>query len=89
MKTQQEIQNYLNFLAKRKWVTLTQTVPYMASGNYKDRMTAEALQLAIRINKLSIALKTRDDPLMIKQLDCMKEYWNILTKRMEQEGWDG
>lgn len=89
MKSQQEIQNYLNFLVKAKWITLSQTVPYMSSEDYKDRMTAEALQLAIRINKLSIALKTRDDPLMIKQLECMKEYLNILTKRMEQEGWDG
>lgn len=87
MKTQQEIQNDLSSLAK--WVTLSQTVLYMSSENYKDRMTAEALQLAIRINKLSLALKTRDDPLMIKQLEVMKEYLNILTKRMEQEGWDG
>lgn len=87
MKTQKEIQNDLSSLAK--WITLTQTVPYMSSGDYKDRMTAEALQLAIRINKLSIALKTRDDPLMVKQLGLMKEYLNILTKRMEQEGWDG
>ena len=87
MKTQQEIQKYLSSLAK--WVTLSQTVPYMSSEDYKDRMTAEALQLAIRINKLSLALKTKDDPLMIKQLELMKEYLNILTKRMEQEGWDG
>lgn len=87
MKSQQEIQKYLSILAK--WVTLSQTVSYMSSEDYKDRMTAEALQLAIRINKLSIVLKTRDDPLMIKQLEVMKEYLNILTKRMEQEGWDG
>lgn len=87
MKSQQEILNDLNSLAK--WMTLVQTVPYMSSGDYKNRMMVEALQLAIRINKLSIALKTRDDPLMIKQLEFMKEYLNILTKRMEQEGWDG
>lgn len=89
MKSQKEIQNYLNFLVKAKWVTLSQTVPYMSSKDYKDRMTAEALQLTIRINKLSIALKTRNDPLMIKQLEFMKEYLDVLTKRMEQEGWDG
>ena len=87
MKTQQEIQNYLNSLAK--YVTLSQTVKHMVSEDYKDRMMAEALQLAIRINKLSIALKTRDDPLMIKQLEFMKEYLDVLTKRMEQEGWNG
>ena len=87
MKSQQEIQKYLSSLAK--YVTLSQTIKHMVSGDYKDRMTAEALQLAIRINKLSLALKIRDDPLMIKQLELMKEYLNILTKRMEQEGWDG
>ena len=86
-KTQQEIQDELTSLAK--WMELSDTVPYMVGSGYRNRMRAEALQLAIRINKLSIALKTRDDPLMIKQLGLMKEYLNILTKRMEQEGWDG
>lgn len=87
MKSQKEIQNDLSSLAK--WITLAQTVPYMSSGDYKDRMMAEALQLAIRINKLSLALKTKDDSLLIKQLEVMKEYLDVLTKRMEQEGWDG
>ena len=84
MKTQQEIQSELTSLTK--WMSLSDMVSYMVSSDYKDRMKAEAYQLAIRINKLTLALKKSDDPLMIKQLAAMKEYFNVLTQRMEKEG---
>lgn len=82
-KTQQEIQDELNSLAK--WMELPDTVPYMVGSGYRNRMRAEALQLAIRIRKLLEALKKYDDPLLIRQLALMKEYYEVLTERMAKD----
>lgn len=83
---QQEIKDTIYSLTK--WMSFADTVPYMCSGDYKDRLKAEAFQLAIRITKLSDALKTSDDPLLIKQHSIMKEYFDVLTKRLENIGLD-
>ena len=39
-----------------KWMTLASTVPYMVSGDHKNRLKAEILQLAIRKCKLEYFL---------------------------------
>ena len=82
-KTQQEIQDELTSLAK--WMELSDTVPYMVGSGYRNRMRAEALQLAIRIRKLLEALKKYDDPLLVRQLALMKEYYEVLTERMAKD----
>ena len=77
-----------------KWMTLADTVPYMVSGDHTERLKAEILQLAIRINKLDSMLKQWDSleftpehhkELYESQYKAMKEYLAILMRRVGYE----
>ena len=77
-----------------KWMTLASTVPYMVSGDHKNRLKAEILQLAIRKHKLEYFLNHWDSldftpkhpkELFEKQLKAMNDYLDILMERSGNE----
>lgn len=77
-----------------KWMSLADTVPYMVSGDHKDRLKAEILQLAIRKCKLEYFLNHWDSldftpkhpkELFEKQLKAMNDYLDILMERSGNE----
>lgn len=68
--------------------SLKDTVPYMTSGDYKERFKGEYYQLVIRIRNLENTIRTRGNDmqagvleLFVSQLDYMKAYKDILEKR--------
>lgn len=85
-KSVEEIQNWA--ISVSQWMSLADTVPYMISGDYKDRMKAEILQLCIRIRRAKEYLKKHQDILLKVQLSNMEFYFDMLALRMEREGWD-
>ena len=70
-------------LAMSRWMTLSETVPYMCNGDPFDRMKGEALQLQIRMTALIERMKKGDDPLLGIQYSYMKKYFDVLMDRME------
>lgn len=77
--------------------TLKDTVELMLSDDYKDRFKAEFLQTKLRCEKLSIMISHMDvgsldfQPncpryILMKQLETMAEYLDILTARAQIEG---
>lgn len=77
--------------------TLADTTALMTSDDYKDRLKAEYLQTKLRYEKLSIMIAHLDvgsldfQPkcpryILMKQLETMAEYLDILTARALIEG---
>ena len=64
---------------------LKDTVDLMLSGDYKDRLKAEYLQLSIRIEKLELRLEENDNELLQAQLALMSAYKSILKERLNTE----
>lgn len=64
---------------------LEDTVDLMLSGDYKDRLKAEYLQLSIRIEKLKLRLEENNNELLQAQLALMNAYKNILKERLDTE----
>ena len=74
-------------------MTLTETIPYMVSDSFKQRLLGELFQLGIRIHKLKNYLKNYEDNLLHAQLSSMNDYFNVLIYRIiklrDKEGYDG
>ena len=75
--------------------TLTDTINYMTSENYKERFLAEYHQLRIRYDKLHMMVcnwdqldftPTCEKSIYEKQLKAMSDYLFILRERAEIEG---
>jgi hypothetical protein len=77
--------------------TLADSIPFMLSENYKDRMYGEYLQVKRRFNSLhKIIIKSKAGTLefepkckvslLVAQYNAMKEYMEHLETRMEIEG---
>lgn len=81
------------YLETSKWMTLTETIPYMVSDSFKQRLLGELFQLGIRIHKLKNYLKSHEDNLLHAQLTSMNDSFNVLIYRIiklkEKEGYDG
>ena len=77
---------------------LVETVNLMCSHDFKDRFTAEYVQLVIRLSKLNNVLNNTSDThfevdditrdLMLKQRDAMESYKLCLEKRADIAGID-
>lgn len=88
---------YFNKEIAMKIDNLEDTVDFMTSDDYRDRMLGEYLQLYIRFEKLRKMLDKEKDgtldftptcPILIleKQCSIMKEYIDILEERIKLEG---
>ena len=82
-------------ITNKKPGTLLETVPFMVSEDYRDRILAEFYQLEIRINKLKRALECAnnwafgDDLSFMKiQLGDMIHYRDTLKERILHLGID-
>ena len=82
---------------KDPFVTLTDTIELMTSDNYKDRLVAEYVQLAMRRDRLMQIIEDansgrREIPLncsislLLEQEHAMTKYMMVLEQRFEQEG---
>lgn len=76
-------------------LTLNDTIEWMTSDNFKDRLVAEYVQLKIRINKLQNYLYDIGDDayiikdeIFIRQLGSMLEYEDALLHRINNAGID-
>ena len=79
--------------------SLSDTIALMTSDDYKDRFKAEYFQTKNRCEKLDIMIDHMIDGsldfqpkcpiyILIKQLETMSEYLDILTARAQIEGID-
>jgi len=69
---------------------LKDTIQGMVSNDFKERIKAELLQLAIRIKKAEIYIngvkhdqRNTKDYILGKQVDAMKEYYEALRARAQ------
>lgn len=67
---------------------LKDTIDFMLSDDYKDRLKAEYLQLQIRVNKIMKSLKNNDKSKKLRQMQLtpMLQYKTILAMRLEEAG---
>ena len=75
-------------MRKIKVTSLKDTIPYMTSGDYKERFKGEYYQLVLRIHNLENIIRNRGNDMQVPtlklfmdQLDCMKAYKDILERR--------
>lgn len=91
------INKMIEELSKDHHLYLTDTIPFMVSESYEDRLIGEYLQLVIRHEKLVDFLITYkedymepiydiDPAILEEQLKIMEKYIEILEKRAENEG---
>lgn len=67
---------------------LKDTIDFMLSDDYKDRLKAEYLQLQIRVNKIMKSLENNDKGKKLRQMQLtpMLQYKQILAMRLEEAG---
>lgn len=75
--------------------TLSDTIDWMQSDDYKERLKAEYWQLVIRMERLRrvVVSRFRNEDLgrvnaLLDQFDLMKEYKHILEQRANAENID-
>lgn len=90
------INKMIEELSKDHHLYLTDTIPFIVSESYEDRLIGEYVQLVIRYKKLVEFMITYefnytelytdiDKEILKEQLEIMKKYIEILKKRAERE----
>ena len=71
-------------------MTLADTIPYMTSGDTKERLKAEYWQLKIRIEKLRGIMEswriTETYSMLLEQRIYMEHYLGSLERRAKRDG---
>ena len=90
------INKMIEKLSKDHHLYLTDTIPFIVSESYEDRLIGEYVQLVIRYKKLVEFMITYefnytelytdiDKEILKEQLEIMEKYIEILKKRAERE----
>lgn len=81
---------YISTCPKRVIETLEDTIPYMLSEDWKDRLVAEFFQVKKRLKNLIESYRTEEPPsrMLLEQEKAMRAYVDMLALRAAQNGVD-